>query len=375
MLNRTIFSQIEGDLFKWKIIILYWPRQVGKTTLSKELLSKYWVAEAYYNCDEPDIRDAFRNKTSTELKNFIWNKKFIVIDEAQRVENIWLTLKLLIDNFPDIQIIATGSSSFELANKINEPLTWRKYEYHLYPFSILELKQLYNDLEQKRLLEDRVIFWSYPTVFDKSRDEKIRDLKTLADSYLFKDIFSFWNIKKPDLLIKLLKALALQIWSQVSYNELSGLIWIDKNTVESYIDILQKAFIIFRLDSFSRNIRNELKFSKKIYFYDNGIRNALIQNFNSLELRQDTWALWENFLLSERQKYLSNNMIYRNTYFWRNHAQAEIDYIEEYDWKLHTFEFKWWNKKAPKIPKAFDEAYPWSSFEVINKDNFLEFVL
>lgn len=374
MIERQILKSIENDLFKWKIIIIYWPRQVGKTTLSKIILEKFWENYSYFNCDEPDIREMLRNKTSTELKSIIWNKKIIVIDEAQRVENIWITLKLIVDNFPEIQVIATWSSSFELANKTNEPLTGRKYEYHLHPFSIFELKNLYSDLELKRLLEERVIYGSYPVVFNKTTSEKQRDLKMLTDSYLFKDIFSFWNIKKPDLLIKLLKALALQIWSQVSYTELAWLVWIDKNTIESYIHILEQAFIIFRLDSFSRNLRNELKFSKKIYFYDNGIRNALINNFNTLELRQDTWALWENFLLSERQKYISNNGFYRNIYFWRNHAQAEIDYIEEYDGKLHTYEFKWWNKKV-KFPKAFEQAYPNSSFEVINKDNFLEFVL
>lgn len=374
MIERQILKSIENDLFKWKIIIIYWPRQVGKTTLSKIILEKFWENYSYFNCDEPDIREILKNKTSTELKSIIWNKKIIVIDEAQRVENIWITLKLIVDNFPDIQVIATWSSSFELANKTNEPLTGRKYEYHLHPFSIFELKSLYSDLEIKRLLEERIIYWSYPVVFDKTISEKQRDLKILTDSYLFKDIFSFWNIKKPDLLIKLLKALALQIWGQVSYTELAWLVWIDKNTIESYINILEQAFIIFRLDSFSRNLRNELKFSKKIYFYDNGIRNALINNFNNLEIRQDTWALWENFLLSERQKYISNNMLYRNTYFWRNHAQAEIDYIEEYDAKLHTYEFKWGNKKA-KFPKSFNDAYPGSSFEVVNRDNFLEFVL
>ena len=374
MIKRHILQQIEENLFRWKVIIIYWARQVGKTTLSKKILEKYWDNYSYFNCDEPDIRELFRNKTSLELKNLVWEKKIIIIDEAQRVENIWLTLKLIVDNFPQIQIIATWSSSFELANKTNEPLTWRKYEYHLFPFSIYELKQLYTEIELKRLLEERMIFWNYPVVFNKSLKEKIRDLKLLTDSYLFKDILSFWKIKKPDLIVKLLKALALQIWSQVSYTELSNLIWINKNTVESYISILEQSFVIFRLESFSRNLRNELKFSKKIYFYDNWIRNALINNFNSIELRQDSWALWENLLLSERLKYISNNILYRNIYFWRNHAQAEIDYIEEYNWRLYTYEFKWWNKKA-KIPKSFDEAYPWSNFEIINRDNFLKFIL
>jgi len=373
LIKRDIYDSIDNNLFKWKIIIIYGPRQVWKTTIARQFLDKYWDKNSYYNCDEPDVRDAFTNKTSTELKNLVWNSKLIIIDEAQRVENIWITLKLLIDNYPDLKIIATWSSSFELANKINEPLTWRKYEYHLFPFSINELKQIYNNIEINRILEERLIYWSYPVVFDKSKDEKISDLKMLTDSYLFKDIFSFWKIKKPDILVKLLQALALQIWNQVSYNELSKLIWIDKNTVESYISLLEQAFIIFRLNSFSRNLRTELKHSKKIYFYDNGIRNALINNFNETNLRLDTWHLWENFLLSERIKYISNKSLYRNSYFWRNHLQAEIDYIEEYNWELHTFEFKYWNKKQ-KIPKAFNETYPNSEYTIINKENYLDFL-
>ncbi len=374
LIKRKIYWSIDDSLFKGKVIIIYWPRQVGKTTLVKQFLEIYGTIDDYYNCDEPDIREYFTNKTSTELRSFIGDKKFIIIDEAQRVENIGITLKLLIDNYPDMQIMATGSSSFELANKINESLTGRKYEFWLYPFSLEELQQEYSWLEIKRLLEERMLFGSYPSVIFDSQKEKIRNLRLLTESYLFKDILSFGNVKKPDLLLKLLKAIALQIWNQVSYTELAGLVWIDKNTIERYIEILEQAFIIFRLGSFSRNLRNELKFSKKIFFYDLGIRNALINNFNEFDLRQDTGALWENFLIEERQKYIANNLLYRNVYFWRNTSQQEIDYIEEYDGKIHAYEFKWWDKQV-KAPKSFRETYPESSFEVLNRENYLEFVL
>jgi hypothetical protein len=374
-IDRKITKEIEDNIFKWKIIIIYWPRQVGKTTLVRALLSKYWNTDDYYNCDEPDIRLSLTNKTSTELRSFFWDKKLIVIDEAQRVENIGITLKLLIDNYPDIQIIATWSSSFDLANKINEPLTWRKYEYHLYPFSIEELNSKYSKLELTRFKDENMIFWLYPEVFFSSQNDKIKNLKILVDSYLYKDILSFWNIRKPDMIIKLLQALALQVWNQVSYTELANLIWVDKNTIENYIIILEKAFIIFRLWSFSRNLRNEIKFSKKIYFYDLWVRNALINNFNPLELRQDTWALWENFLISERIKYNSNNFLYVNSYFWRTFTQQEIDYIEESWDKLSAYEFKYSVNKKPKPLKNFIEAYLKSSFEIINWDNYLDFVM
>ena len=373
--NRKIFKEIKDNIFKWKIIIIYWPRQVGKTTLVKILLSKYWSIEDYYNCDEPDIRLNLTNKTSTELKSFFWNKKLIVIDEAQRVENIWVTLKLLIDNYPDIQIIATWSSSFDLANKINEPLTWRKYEFHLYPFSIEELSSKYSKLELKRFKDENMIFGLYPEIFFSSKNDKIKNLKTLVDSYLYKDILSFWNIRKPDIIIKLLQVLAIQVWNQVSYNELANLIWVDKNTIENYIIILEKAFIIFRLWSFSRNLRNEIKFSKKIYFYDLWVRNTIINNFNPLELRQDIWALWENFIISEKMKYNSNNFLYVNSYFWRTFAQQEIDYIEESWDKLFAYEIKYSANKKVKPFKSFIEAYPKSNFEIVNQDNYLDYII
>ena len=282
----------------------------------------------YINCDELDIKDALTNKTSTELKYFIGNRKLVIIDEAQRVKNIGLTLKLLADNFPNIQIIATGSSSFELSNSVIEPLTGRKLEFYLYPLSAGELKTIYSDLEINRLLENLIIYGMYPEIVLDGDNREV-SLKELARSYSYKDISTYQNIKNHDALIKLLQALALQAGSEVSYNELSNLLGIDKKTVENYIQILEKAFIIFRLTSFNTNKRNELKRLRKIYFYDTGIRNALINNLNPLNLRQDTGALWENYIISERIKFLKNSGMDRRSYFWRTLIKQEVDYIEE----------------------------------------------
>ena len=371
-IKRIIQEKIEKGLFKGKIAIVYGARQVGKTTMVKEIQNKYPEQSVYYNCDEPDIRDSLTNKTSTELKAFIGNKRLVVIDEAQRVENIGLTLKLIADNFSETQIIATGSSSFELSNKIAEPLTGRKDEYYLYPFSLSELKSIYSDLEIDRLLERRMIYGMYPEI-TQSAEGTEQKLKSLALSYAYKDILQYQYIKNPELLEKLLKALALQIGSEVSYNELATMVGVSKQTVENYIQLLEKAFIIFRLGPFSRNLRNELKKMRKIYFYDTGIRNALINNFNPLDLRQDTGHLWENFMMSERIKRNSYNGTGANIYFWRTLQKQEIDLVEEQGGALSAFEFKW-KKDAFKKPKAFLSAYPGSAIELVNRDSYKKFV-
>lgn len=372
IINRTIQKSVESSLFKGKIVIIYGARQVGKTTLVKAILEKYPEGSGYLNCDEPDIRNALTEKTSTELKAFLGNKKLVVFDEAQRVKNIGLTLKLLVDNFPQIQIIATGSSSFDLSNKIAEPLTGRKYEYHLYPFSLQELKNIYSDLEIDRLLERMMVFGMYPGIVQADADAE-RELKELAKSYLYKDALQYQNIKNPEVLEKLLQALALQIGNEVSYNELSNLIGIDKNTVGTYIRIMEQAFIIFRLNPFSRNLRSELKKLRKIYFYDPGIRNVLINNLNPLNLRQDAGVLWENFMISERLKRNNNHGISARPYFWRTKQKQEIDYIEEVNNKLFAFEFKL-KKDKIRPPKPFLEAYPESRIELINKETYRKFV-
>jgi len=367
---RKIQKNIEEKMFKGKIIVIYGARQVGKTTLIQEIKKKNSKDSVYFNCDEPDVRMALTNKTSTELKLFLGNKKLILLDEAQRVKNIGLTLKLIVDNFPDIQIIATGSSSFDLSNKIVEPLTGRKYEFYLYPFSLEELRQIYSDLEINRLLEKRMIFGMYPEVVN-TNDKEI--LKSITKSYLYKDVLQYQDIRNPEVLEKLLQALALQIGNEVSYNELADMIGINKNTVANYIQILEKAFIIFRLKPYSKNLRNELKKLRKIYFYDTGIRNVLINNLNPLDLRQDVGSLWENFMISERIKFNNNNDKDAQMYFWRTSQQQEIDYLEEINGKLSGFELKWKKDKFKKN-QIFLNAYKNSSIELINKDNYKSFV-
>ena len=375
IMKREIQNDIENNLFKQKVIIIYGARQVGKTTLVRNIQNKFSSNSLYLNCDEPDIKAGLTEKTSTELKSFIGNSNLVIIDEAQRVKNIGITLKLIIDNFPDIQIIATGSSSFELSNNIAEPLTGRKYEYYLYPFSISEIRSIYSQLEIDRLIEKRMIFGMYPEILLNERDSE-RNLKEITRSYLYKDVLQYQNIKNPEILEKLLQALSLQIGNEVSYNELSSIVGIDKKTVQSYISILEKAFIIFRLNPFSKNLRNELKKLRKIYFFDTGIRNALINNLNPLSLRNDAGRLWENFLISERIKNNSNHFINKNIYFWRTHNSEEIDYVEEEAGKINAYEFKIKNKNPLKsmAPKEFKNGYRESKYEIIDRNNYYEFI-
>ncbi len=375
IIQREIQDDIENNLFKQKAIIIYGARRVGKTTLVKDIKKRINVSSLYLNCDEPDIKNALTDKTSTELKSFIGNNKIIIIDEAQRVRNIGITLKLFVDNFKEIQIVATGSSSFDLSEKIMEPLTGRKFEYFLYPFSISEIKSIYSPLEINRLIEKRLIFGMYPEILLDEKNSE-RNLKELARSYLYKDALEYQNIKNHEILEKLLQALALQLGNEVSYNELSEILGIDKKTVQSYITILEKAFVIFRLNPFSRNLRNELKKLRKIYFYDTGIRNVILNNLNPAYLRNDTGALWENFLISERIKNNSNNAKDKNVYFWRTHKKEEIDYLEEEGGKLSAFEFKFNRVKSKKIkvPLEFQNAYKQSSFKIIDRNNYSEFI-
>lgn len=372
IIKRHIQDIIVSRLFKGRAVIIYGARQVGKTTLIKEIQKDYEASSVYFNCDEPDIREALTEKTSTELKSFIGNKRLVLIDEAQRIRNIGITLKLIIDNYPEIQVIATGSSSFDLSNQISEPLTGRKYEFRLFPFSISELKQVYTEIEIERLLDNRMVMGMYPDVVIKS-DEAEEILRDITKSYLYKDVLQFQYIRNPEILNKLLQALALQVGSEVSYNELAGMLKIDKKTVSSYISLLEKAFIIFRLSPFSRNLRNELKKLRKIYFADTGIRNALINNLNPMKLRQDTGGLWENFLISERMKIFNNSSVVINFYFWRTHQQQEIDLIEEQGGSIYGYELKQ-NKKTYKIPKAFLDAYPEVKVDLINKNNYKKFL-
>lgn len=373
-INRIISQQIENRFFRKKAIIVLGPRQVGKTTMMSEIIKKQELPALYLSGDEADVRELLSNTTSTRLKSIIGQNKIIFIDEAQRIENIGITLKLITDQIKEVQAVATGSSSLELRNIINEPLTGRKYEYHLFPLSFSELVQHHGLLEEKRLIEHRLIYGYYPEIITSLGNEE-EHLRLLADSYLYKDILTLGDLNKPALLNKILKALALQVGSEISFNEIAQLVGSSSHTVERYIDLLEKSFVIFQLPSYSNNVRNEIRKGKKIYFYDNGIRNSVIGNFSPLHQRTDIGALWENFLISERMKLLSINSIKCESYFWRTTQQQEIDYIEVQEGNIAAYEFTWNPKTKKKIPKTFTNAYPNSSTKIINSDNFEEFVI
>ena len=374
MISREIIQNIHSKLDDNKAIILMGPRQVGKTTLLKYLQKEMNIPSVWWNGDEPDIRRILTESTSTQLKGLIGEAKLLIIDEAQRIENIGLTLKLIVDSIPQLKVIATGSSSFDLSNKINEPLTGRKWEFMMYPISEQELINHHGILEEGRLLEQRLIYGFYPEIVTHSGQQQ-ELLLELTNSFLYRDIFSLENIKKPINLERLVQALAFQIGQEVSINELAQTAGLDFHTVERYISLLEKSYVIFQLSPFSRNLRNEIKKSRKIYFFDNGIRNSVIKQFNPMGMRNDQGALWENFLMAERLKVLEYNKIATNSFFWRNHAQQEIDYIEERNGEIHAFEFKWNPKAKIRFSKSFTNEYKPQITKGIHRENYLEFVL
>ncbi|MCR9131370.1 MAG: ATP-binding protein [bacterium] len=373
MINRQLYVNIAEKLHDKKAINVMGSRQVGKTTLLRSLEKEIDKPCLWWNGDEPDIRNILTNSTSSQLKSLIGDANLLIIDEAQRIENIGISLKLIVDSIPNLKVIATGSSSFDLANKINEPLTGRKWEFMLYPISVQELISHHGLIEEKRLLDQRLIYGFYPDVITQKGQQ--RDiLLELTNSLLYKDIFTLENIKKPTNFERLVQALAFQIGQEVSINELSQISGLDFHTVERYISLLEKSYVIFQLSPFSRNLRNEIKKSRKIYFFDNGVRNSVIKQFSTLELRNDVGALWENFLMAERQKVLEYNRIATNRFFWRNHAQQEIDYIEERNGEIHAFEFKWNPKAKARFSKSFTNAYNPTTTSVIHRDNYLSFI-
>ena len=350
-------------------------RQVGKSTLLNQLFGDL-TDVVWLNGDEERVQDLLHSPSAPRLKAIIGDNKYVVIDEAQRIPNIGLCLKILHDQIPNIQIIATGSSSFELASKTQEPLTGRKHEFRMYPLSFGEMVQHTSLLDELSMLEHRLVYGYYPEIVTNIGTEE-RDLRDLTDSYLYKDVLQIESVGKPDKVVRLLKALAYQIGNQISYNEIAQLVGLDSKTVEKYIDILEQSYIVFRLGSYSRNLRNELKQSKKIYFYDLGVRNALIGNFAPITSRmhEDAGALWENFAIAERMKRNSYQEYFCQSYFWRTQQQQEIDYVEEKNGQLKAFEFKWNENKIPKCPTTFATAYPESEFQVISPKNIETFIL
>ena len=362
-------------MFAGKAIVVVGARQVGKSTLFRTILADSDRRILTINGDEPEARELLSGVNTRELGMLVGNNEIVLIDEAQKIPGIGTTLKLLTDNFPGVQLLVTGSSSFDLQDKLNEPLTGRKLEYHLYPISTAEILDTSGLLGVKQSLESRLIYGSYPDILTHADSAK-ELLMNLSGSYLYRDLLSMEGVRRPILLEKLLTALALQISNEVSYNELAQTVGADSKTVEKYIGLLEKCYIIFHLSGFSRNLRSELKKSKKIYFFDNGVRNAILQNFAPLPLRGDVGALWENFIISERIKANHYAGRYTNSYFWRTAAQQEIDYIEESDGAFSLFEMKWNPKKAgSSFPSAFLNAYNVKEKTVVTPENYLNVLI
>lgn len=371
MIPRMITTLLNRRIDDRKVVSIIGPRQVGKTTLLKREFQD--ANTLWFNADRSDVRTIFENQNLSQIQQHIGKAKKIIIDEAQRINNIGLTLKLIHDELPDVKIIVTGSSALNLADSINEPLTGRKWEYMMYPLSWEEMASHHGQIEEQRLLEHRMIYGYYPDVINNPGDEK-EILATLSDGYLYKDLLSWEDIKKPKKLEQLVQALAFQIGNEVSNNELGKIVGLDNETVERYISLLEKAFIVFTLPALSRNLRNELKKSRKVYFYDLGLRNSIIKNYNPISLRNDVGQIWENWLIVERRKHKSYQAITTNDYFWRTHAQQEIDFIEEYGGSLHAYEFKWNPKRKIRFTKTFTNAYPDHELMGVNSENYLPFI-
>jgi predicted AAA+ superfamily ATPase len=371
MYTRYLRERIENRIGSGKAIIVIGPRQVGKTTLIESILES--KSSLLLDGDDPKTRTLLTKPNTEQIRTILGKYKYVFIDEAQRIEGIGLTMKIITDRFKDIQLFVSGSSSFDLSNKINEPLTGRKWKYQLFPISWEEFENHHGYLFAEQQLENRLLYGFYPDVLNSTGDE-ISILRNLVNSYLYKDILSYSDIRKPEVLDKLVQALALQVGSEVNYSELAQVVNVDKNTISKYINILQKGYIVFKQGSFSRNIRNEIKTSKKIYFYDNGVRNMVIGNFNPIDLRTDKGALWENFLISERVKQIEYKQSLARIYFWRTKQQQEVDFVEDNAGEISGFEFKWNSKKNIRLPKTFTKTYNAKS-KLVNKENFRDFVI
>ena len=373
MIKRAIESEIKADLFKGKAIVLIGPRQAGKTTLVKEMLSKRLSDVLFINGDDPNAIKPFLGAGIEQLNNIIGNKTIVFIDEAQRLPDIGLIAKMIVDQFKNVQLILNGSSAFDISQQTQEPLTGRKWTHYLWPISWEEYENHEGFLKAEQTLDNRLVFGFYPDVITRAERQE-KTLLEIADSYLYKDVLIYGNIKKPTLLQKLLQALAHQVGHEVSYSEVAQLIGSDPKTVTAYIDLLEKAFVVFRLPAFSRNLRDEIKTNRKIFFYDNGIRNAVIGQLQPLAARTDVGALWENFLVSERLKQIHYNGLNIKGYFWRSKQQQEIDYVEELNGNVFGFQFKWNEKRNINFSKTFTDAYQ-ATNQGVTRANFREFVL
>ncbi|MEX0812380.1 MAG: ATP-binding protein [Chitinophagales bacterium] len=376
-IQRAIFQVFKQKVKPQKVLILLGARRVGKTALIHRFLeeipkNKYLLL----NGEDQKTIDAFEDRSIDNFKRIIGNQEYLVIDEAQKIEDIGVKLKLIVDEIKNIRVIATGSSMFDLSNKLGEPLVGRENTLLLYPLSQMELNNLENYLDTKSKLEERLIFGAYPELEKyESWDEKGDYLESIVNAYLLKDILEYQGIKKADKIMDLLRLIAFQVGKEVSIDELANnLKGISRNTVEIYLDLLSKVFIIYKVNGFSRNLRKEISKSSHWYFYDNGIKNAVLRNFNPLKLRMDKGDLWENYLMSERIKFNSYSKKRVNYYFWRTYDQQELDLVEEEAGALRAFEFKWNKNKTPKAPGAWRKNYPNASFEIIHPDNYLSFI-
>lgn len=375
MIPRLLSAKLQPFLGRKKALIIIGPRQVGKTTLIRTLTQISGINPLWLSGDDPQVRASLYNISTPQLKTIIGQSTTVVIDEAQRLHNPGLTLKLITDQLEGVQLLVTGSSALDLAAETKESLVGRKFEFLLLPLSFREMADHHGYLKERSLLEHRMIYGYYPEVVNSDTTVLTqRILNELTEGLMYKDLLMLDSLKKPTLLVKILQALALQLGNEVSYHEIGQLVGADQVTVERYISLLEQSYIVFRLSAFNRNLRNEIKRSRKIYFYDNGIRNSILRNFSPLALRQDTGALWENFLMVERLKYNLYNDRFCNAYFWRTTTQQEIDYVEEKDGILQAFEFKWQAKSRKSFPKTFLEAYPGTQTLTISQENFDQFL-
>jgi uncharacterized protein len=376
IIPRLLLPKLQEALLPGKVLVLYGPRQVGKTTLAKELLSAVHLRSRFVNADELIYREALASQNRQRLGELLGDAQLLVIDEAQRVPEIGLNLKILVDSFPHAAIVATGSASFELANKINEPLTGRRLTFNLFPVSYTEIRQAYGALEARAQLERWLVWGGYPAIVT-TEDPGLRErlLGELVGSTLYRDLLDLEGVRHSDKIVSLLRLLAFQLGQEVSLNELAANLGLNRKTVERYLDLLEKVFVIFKVGGFSRNLRKEVSKNSRIYFYDNGVRNSLIQNFNPLPLRNDVGQLWENYLVVERRKANQFAGLSANTYFWRTYDQKEIDCIEERGGKLYGYEFKWQAGEMKQATRSeFLDTYPGSELATIHRENFEPFL-